>query len=189
MKTLYLIRHSITDGNEKRWYYGAADIPLSDAGRTLCRSLQGSYALPNGTAFATSGMLRAEETLQLLFGDLQHSVFPGLSEMNMGKFEMHTYDELKDDEDFQKWCYDDAFVIPGGESNEGYTKRVESCISEIITSHSGHLFIVCHSGTIRRAMTFLFPASGKGFWDWKPDSCHGYAVYFENGSAISYESI
>ena len=189
MKTLFLIRHSITTGNERRWYYGSIDLPLSEAGRALCRSLKGSFALPEGTSFATSGMLRAEETLQLLFGDVAHEQFPGLSEMCMGRFEKHTYEELRDDEDFQRWCEDDSFVIPGGESNLDYAQRVESSLRDVIATHSGSLFIVCHGGTIRRAMCFLFPDSGKSFWDWKTDACHGYAVHFEDNTSLSYESI
>ena len=30
---IILIRHGITEGNKKRWFYGAADIPLSQEGR------------------------------------------------------------------------------------------------------------------------------------------------------------
>ena len=37
MNTLYMIRHSLTEGNERRLYYGATDLPLSENGRTLCR--------------------------------------------------------------------------------------------------------------------------------------------------------
>ena len=189
MKALYLIRHSITEGNERRWYYGSSDLSLSEAGRALCRSLRGSYALPQETIFATSGMRRTEETLGLLFGDVPHRVFPDLSEMSMGKFEMHTYEELKDDPDFQRWCEDDGFVIPGGESNAAYVARVAGCIDDILATCHGYLFVVCHSGAIRRAMTALFPNSGKGFWDWRPDSCHGYVVHFRDGRPDSYDSI
>ena len=93
MSALYLIRHSLTEGNERRLYYGATDLPLTEAGRALCRSLRGSYDLPDGVAFATSGMLRAEETLELLFGDVPHERFPDLREAEMGIFEMKSYDE------------------------------------------------------------------------------------------------
>lgn len=29
---IYLIRHGITEGNQKKWFYGAADIPLAEEG-------------------------------------------------------------------------------------------------------------------------------------------------------------
>lgn len=189
MKTLYLIRHSLTEGNERRCYYGETDLPLSEAGRALCRTLKGTYALDEGVSFATSGMLRAEETLELLFGTVPHECIPELSEMRQGKFEMHTYEELKDDPDFRRWFEDDAFVIPGGESNEGYARRVEHGLRAILSSHEGSLLVVCHGGAIRRAMTWLFPESGKTFWDWQTDSCHGYAVHFKENQADSYEAI
>ena len=83
----------------------------------------------------------------------------------------------------------DGLIIPGGESNLDYAQRVERSLGDVIATHSGSLFIVCHGGTIRRAMCFLFPDSGKSFWDWKTDACHGYAVHFEDNTSLSYESI
>ena len=36
---IYLIRHGITEGNEKRWYYGGADLPLTEGGREALKAL------------------------------------------------------------------------------------------------------------------------------------------------------
>ena len=66
MKRLILIRHSLTTGNERRWYYGSADLPLSDAGRALCMAKRGQLPVSQSAQFATTGMLRTEQTLQLL---------------------------------------------------------------------------------------------------------------------------
>ena len=87
MKRLILIRHSLTTGNERRWYYGSADLPLSDAGRALCKDKRGQLPVSQSAQFATTGMLRTEQTLQLLFGDVPHAVFPSLREMALGRFE------------------------------------------------------------------------------------------------------
>lgn len=192
MKTLYLIRHSLTEGNERHWYYGAADLPLSEKGRALCVESRDSLALPDDVRFATTGMLRTEETLWLLFGDVPHEILPDLREMNLGKFEMHTYDELKDDADFQQWISDvegGDFIIPGGEGNALFSARVVDYIRSLIQRRDDHLLVVCHGGTIRRVMCALFPDSGKGFFDWRTDACHGFAIHIENGKPIRYEPI
>ena len=178
MKRLILIRHSLTTGNERRWYYGSADLPLSDAGRALCKDKRGQLPVSQSAQFATTGMLRTEQTLQLLFGDVPHAVFPSLREMALGRFECRTYDELKDDADYQRWLSDadGAFVIPGGESNAGFARRVEQGVQSLLRKYDGELVVVCHGGTIRRAMSALFPDSGRSFWDWKAGPCGGYLV-------------
>lgn len=191
MKRLILIRHSLTTGNERRWYYGSADLPLSDAGRTLCKDKRGQLPVSQSAQFATTGMLRTEQTLQLLFGDVPHAVFPSLREMALGRFECRTYDELKDDADYQRWLsdVDGAFVIPGGESNAGFARRVEQGVQSLLRKYDGELVVVCHGGTIRRAMSALFPDSGRSFWDWKAEPCGGYLIDFRNSAPISYQSI
>lgn len=182
MSALYLIRHSLTEGNERRLYYGATDLPLTEAGRALCRSLRGSYDLPAGIPFATSGMLRAEQTLELLFGDVPHERFPDLREAEMGVFEMKGYDELKDTPAYQQWLADASgeFVIPGGESNRQVLERVLRCVRAL--APQGDRLIVCHGGVIACAMNALFPAGKPSFWDWVPSACHGYAVEFRPGT-------
>lgn len=191
MKRLILIRHSLTTGNERRWYYGSADLPLSDAGRALCRDKRGQLPVSQSAQFATTGMLRTEETLKLLFGDVPHAAFPSLREMDLGRFECRTYDELKDDADYQRWLSDTGgtFVIPGGESNAGFTRRVEQGVQSLLHKYDGELVVVCHGGTIRRAMSALFPDSGRSFWDWKAEPCGGYLVDFRDGAPVSYQSI
>lgn len=191
MKRLILIRHSLTTGNERRWYYGSADLPLSDAGRALCKDKRGQLPVSQSAQFATTGMLRTEQTLQLLFGDVSHAVFPSLREMALGRFECRTYDELKDDADYQRWLSDadGAFVIPGGESKAVFARRVEQGVQSLLRKYDGELVVVCHGGTIRRAMSALFPDSGRSFWDWKAEPCGGYLVDFRNGAPISYQSI
>lgn len=191
MKTLYLIRHSITEGNARRLYYGATDLPLIEAGRALCRTLRGSYDLPESVSFATSGMLRAEETLQLLFGDVPHEILKDLREMEMGEFEMKSYDQLKDRPSYQAWLNDanGNYKIPGGESNREVTERVGHCIHEWAENRQDHLFAVCHGGAIGCAMSVCFPEAGKAFYDWIPQSCHGYAIDFEGAQPISYRAI
>ncbi len=191
MKTLSMIRHSITKANERRLYYGSTDLPLSESGRDLCRTMHRSFELADDMIFATSGMLRTEETLQLIFGDVPHEILPELREMDFGEFEMHAYDELKDNPSYQAWLSDASgtFRIHGGESNMQVAERVTRCIDTHINRRHGSLIIVRHSGIIAHVMVHCFPNSGKSYYDWIPAACRGYAIEFEDGRPSSYRSI
>lgn len=191
MNALHLIRHSLTEGNERRLYYGSTDLSLSDAGRELCQSLRGTYRLSDNVCFATSGMLRTEETLRELFGDVPHQTLQALREMEMGAFEMHSYDELKDNPDYQAWLSDltDTFVIPGGESNLAVRKRVTECIQTLAQSRTDEMLIVCHGGVIAAAMHAFFRDPGRSFYDWIPHACHGYTILFRNSKPDSWHRI
>lgn len=191
MKTLYLIRHSITEGNARRLYYGATDLPLTEEGHALCAQLRGSYDLPRDTIFATSGMLRAEQTLEGLFGEVDHEVYPDLAEMNQGIFERHSYDELKDTEEYQRWLSDTSgrYQIPGGESNLQFFGRTAGCARNLAHSSIDHMCIVCHGGTIASIMFQFFPEAKPSFYDWIVKSCHGVAIEIENGNPVAWHEI
>ena len=93
---LVLLRHGRTAANEARLYCGATDVALSDAGRAqlLLRRERVHYPKIDGLLRVTSGMLRADETLRILFDAEPELRLPGLREMNFGRFEMHSYEQL-----------------------------------------------------------------------------------------------
>ena len=65
MKTkICLIRHGITEGNQKRLYYGSSDIPLAEEGVAMLRELAAQEIYPDDADAEcyTSGMLRTEQT-------------------------------------------------------------------------------------------------------------------------------
>lgn len=191
MNALYMIRHSITEANLRRLYYGATDVPLCEEGHALCRSLRGSYTLPADVSFACTGLSRTSETLRDLFGDVPFDVLPQLQEMRQGKFEMRCYDELKDDPDYQAWLNDQtgSFVIPGGESNAQFADRVVGCIRELGRTRDGSLFVVSHGGAIASAMHNLFRDETRTFYDWIVHACEGYVIFFRDGEPVSWERI
>lgn len=75
MKTkICLIRHGITEGNQKRLYYGSSDIPLAEEWIEMLRSLSAQDIYPDDTdaKYYTSGMLRTEQTFSLIYGNREH---------------------------------------------------------------------------------------------------------------------
>ena len=118
-KQITVIRHGLTEGNLKKWYYGASDIPLDPQGIDALRKLASEkiYPDPSGADFYVSGMLRTRQSLKAIYGDVPYSVIPDLRELNFGIFEKCTYDELRDDPQYCEWLTDPAGkTMPDGES-------------------------------------------------------------------------
>ena len=178
MSTIYLIRHGRTEANDRHLYCGSTDLPLSEAGRQALRDL--SYHLPPAQ-FLTSGMVRTEETLALLFGDVPHSREPRFREIDFGVFEMHGYEELKDRKDYQDWISgdNDANIPPEGESGNAMTARVLEALEPLL-HQAENTVVITHGGVIAAIMAHLFPEEGKSRYDWQPRPGCGYAI--ENGT-------
>ena len=182
MNMLTMIRHGRTEGNARRWYYGALDLPLSEQGAQQLREAAacGVYPAYDGQLVVTSGLLRTEQTLEILCGSVPHTALPGLREMDFGAFEMKSYSELKDDPDFRRWCAGDneANRCPGGESANKVTQRALAALAPILADGSDTL-CVTHGGVIAGVLARWF---GGNRFDWTPQPGCGYCVEAENGA-------
>lgn len=177
---LILIRHGLTEANEKHLYCGSTDIPLSEAGRLALAEKRESGTLPEisgAIRVLTSGMIRCEETLACLFGDLPHETDADFREMAFGAFEMRSYEEMKDEPDYQAWITGDneANVTPGGESGNLVKARVLSGLERLLLDGRDTL-LVTHGGVIAHIMTALFPEESKNRYEWQPKPGGGYEV-------------
>ena len=75
MRRVYLLRHGKTKANDENRYCGSMDLPLTKRG---IAALEGKkdmfyYPLPENTLVYTSGKLRTEQTLTVLFGKIAHA--------------------------------------------------------------------------------------------------------------------
>lgn len=169
--TLYLIRHGKTLANEQHLYCGSTDLPLSELGR---EELEQLHYGPLAQRFVTSGMARTEQTLEVLFGPVAHTIEPELREVDFGIFEMGSYDQLKDTPAYQQWLEGDneANIPPQGESGRQMCQRVCRAVADI---HEDTV-IITHGGVIAALMQMWFPGEGKNRYQWQPRPGHGYAV-------------
>lgn len=201
---IHFIRHGLTEGNLRRWYYGSTDIPLAPEGFAALESLRdaGIYPPLGDADCYTSGMLRTEQTFQTIYGDVPHKALPLMKEMNFGTCECKTFDELKTMDFFDDWINDKTGTIayPSGDSIESFGARIRQGLAELrglhrmkelSHRHSGKdavSILVCHGGVIAASMEILFPQVQTTFWEWIPDPGHGYTVYFEESEPIKYET-
>ena len=181
--TVYLIRHGCTQANERHLYCGSTDLPLSDGGRAALKNRP--PMILGAERYITSGMRRCNETLALLFGDVPYEVADGLREIDFGAFEMKSYEELKDNPDYQQWLNRDPEITPppGGESGAQMTRRVLTAYQSI-AGQNRDTVIVTHGGVIAAIMASLFPGEGKNRYQWQPKPGEGYAISGNHYRAI-----
>lgn len=185
---LLLLRHGRTAANEARLYCGFSDPPLSDRGRAELMELrvQARYPDVHNLLKLTSGMRRTDETLRLLFDAVPDARISEFREMNFGRFEMCSYEELKNDADYQAWIMDatGAVSTPEGESSHGFQRRVRSAAEALCRD----TLLVAHGGVIAALMTHWFPEEKRTLYQWQPDFGQGYEVKIESGEH-SYRAI
>ncbi|MBE6887486.1 MAG: histidine phosphatase family protein [Ruminococcaceae bacterium] len=179
---LYFIRHGKTQANEQHLYCGSTDISLSENG--VKELSEKNYNIPPECSFITSGMKRTNETLKILFGDVVYTVDERLKEIDFGVFEMKSYDQLKDDAEYQQWITGDNEnnVPPDGESGNMVKARVLSAVEEVMAGQNDTV-IVTHGGVIAVAMEHLFSSENKNRYQWQPKPGEGY-ILENNGYTV-----
>ena len=124
---IHLIRHGKTKANQEKLYCGSTDLPLSSNGIEELMELKNLNIYPKEVdTFCTSGLLRTNQTLEILYGTVESSKIPQFAEFNFGEFEMKSYEMLKHQKDYLAWITDETGVIhcPGGENKEKFSLRV-----------------------------------------------------------------
>ena len=203
---IHFIRHGITEGIINKWYYGSSDLPLTDEGYEALRELmaEGIYPPLGDADCYTSGMLRADQTLKVIYGNVPFKTIPLLREMNFGSWECKTFNELQKEPEYEEWINnkEGSFTFPGGgDSVISFNERIqkglkELCgyqrLKELSHRHSGKdavSIMVCHGGTIAAAMEGWFPGDRENFWQWIPATGRGFTVEFKESEPFSYKAI
>lgn len=171
---LVLLRHGKTWANLEHRYCGSTDLPLSEQGAAELKPPDLKLENPR---YFTSGMIRTNETLKILFGNVDFEVLPQFREIDFGIFEMHTYEELKDTPAYQAWLAGDneVNVPPQGESGRAMTRRVIQGLRELMDI-PGDKVLVTHGGVIAAIMAELFPEEEKSRYTWQPAPGEGYII-------------
>ncbi|MBQ3531778.1 MAG: histidine phosphatase family protein [Oscillospiraceae bacterium] len=194
MSTIYLFRHGITEGNKRRLYYGSSDIPLIEEGIEAIKTRRkaGIYPDLSGFEVITTDLKRTEQTLFEMYGrEVPHETDPRMREFSFGDFEMKSYEQLKDREDYQAWITGDNWrnVCPNGESGEIMLERSLAAMEDYIGKDC---IIVCHGGVIAGLMLTWFPGdeTAEHFYAWQPKPSEGYRIDFDDElKPVSYKKI
>ncbi len=172
---LLLVRHFPTKGNRLKKYIGRTDEPLDDEAERIVINY------PYVEAVVITPMLRCRQTAKLLFPENRYLVCDQLRETDFGDFEGKTYEELKENPDYQAWISGGASgKVPNGESRGEFVKRcMDGChkfIKNLLDQQIESAAFVIHGGTIMAILSEL-AVEEKDFYDWQ----------IKNGRAFSLE--
>ena len=164
-------------------FYGHSDVPLADegVGDIKARSSKGLYPDPKEAEYFTSGLIRTEQTLSLIYGDVPHTRLDSLKEIDFGDYEFKTHNELKKDPAYLSWLSDESGLSAphGGENFAEFAARVNAGFLSVLESNAEHSVIVCHGGVICVIMDSCFDGIFTNRFQWLPEPGHGYTVAFD----------
>lgn len=189
MRKLLMLRHGTTEANERRVFTGATDLPLSENGVKDLQVRKDSY--PPAARFFTSGMRRTIQTLQILYGDVEHTDIANLAEYRFGDFEGRSHDDMYENEPiYRQWLdrHNTELACPGGETRGEFDRRVEKGWKELLAHDwTGLAVLVAHGGVIGCLMRQIVDRSGEYYQP--PGNGDGYFVTLTyTGAVASFEA-
>ena len=158
MKTykIHLIRHGLTDANERGLYIGRTDLPLSPAGLNRLLEMKKAGGYPPARRFFTSPLLRCRQTMEVLYPGSRAEILPGLAECDFGEWDGRSVHELKSDPRFQEWLTGARTDIPGGEAAEAFQARVtaefERRVENLMRAGDTETAVCTHGGVVMMLM-------------------------------------
>ncbi|OQY16703.1 MAG: hypothetical protein B6I36_09940 [Desulfobacteraceae bacterium 4572_35.1] len=171
MRQLTLIRHGALDTKLDGCYVGHLDVPLSRVGKnqavTLAERLVGSNSLCIDTLWC-SPALRARQTADPVsnYLDLNYIIKEQLNEINFGRWEGWTFDQMcaDDPQRVQQWAdLHDNFSFPNGESHQHFSQRITEVTQLILDNEKSNLAIITHGGVIRNLLCELLGFSPRDY--------------------------
>lgn len=182
MKSYYIhfIRHGAVKETAEGAYIGSTDIRLSDKGRAMLKELDKTHRYPYAPVIFTSPLKRCTETCKILYPDVKPIVINELSEMDFGKWEKKTAEELRGDPLFERWLAGESGVsAPEGESSDDFTRRIclvfQDIVDGLIKTGNTDCAIVTHGGVIMTLLAVYGLPQAKPF-DWACDNGYGYSL-------------
>lgn len=179
-RRIFLVRHGETTGQSSQRFWGATDVPLSELGE---RQVQGLWPYLEGHQFdavVSSPMKRARRSLEVMaslgpdhFGDASSwRTYEGLREVNFGRIEGLTIDEIREQEPdwAAAWDADDFDGFPDGETIRGFAERVAGGVDQALAdAPAGDLLLVAHRGVIKNALCHLLRLDRSVIRPWSLD--------------------
>ncbi|WP_335439182.1 histidine phosphatase family protein [Neobacillus drentensis] len=174
-----LFRHGVTEENRRKAYLGWNDSPVCPESKII-------FVTNSYQRYFSSDLQRCIDTAEILFPNSSPYLLKELREMNFGKWEGKTYEDLKENSLYRQWLEDPVLHCPpDGESFDEFTKRVDAgwarMIGEILDSSLQNAAVITHGGVIRYLLSKFAPHQ-KEFWEWQVNHDQGFELIFEKDS-------
>ncbi|MEM1484827.1 histidine phosphatase family protein [Oscillospiraceae bacterium PP1C4] len=177
---IHLIRHGLTQGNLEGRYIGVTDLPLCEEGRLQLQKMSEQCEYPVVDRVYSSPMLRATQTVEILYPDRYIEVVDNLREFNFGDFEGRTMQDLEKDPQFQQWISSAATAgTPNGETGLSLQTRAQEAIAyifaQMMEKRMLSVAVVTHGGLIMNLLACM-GLPEREMVRWGVDNGRGYTV-------------
>ncbi len=170
-----LIRHGETDYNSDGRFGGLTDISINSNGEKQAKSLRRKLKKEHFDMIYSSNLTRCRETVELLKFKVGITYSKNLQEMNFGRWEGLTYEEVERNYSLQvkEWKQDWInYGIPKGESFSKMAERVIDEFERIKKNPISKVALITHGGCIRTILGHYLMDSIEQCWKF----------YIDNGS-------
>lgn len=153
-----ILRHGLTEANEKGIYIGRTDVPLSPKGAAELAAKMDEFDYPTVHRVYSSPLRRCTETAEILFPCTELVPVDDLRELDLGEFENKSVDELINRADYKAWLKGGKDARPPkGESLEEMTARtykaLHSVIMDMMESGLTRAAMITHGGMISNMLS------------------------------------
>ena len=125
-------------------------------------------------------IMKVIELIQKKYPNVDIEICDKLKECDFGDFENKSYEDLKDNPDYQKWIDSNGELpFPNGETHEDFKNRCKDGFFESLTERD--TAFVIHGGSIMAIMQKLF---GGNFYDYQVKNGCGYEFEMRNGEIV-----
>lgn len=174
------IRHGMTQANLDGRYIGTTDLPLCREGADQLYEKIEKYDYPSVQKVYTSPLKRCKQTMSILQPNRLVAEMPELREMDFGKFENKTADELMNDPDYEQFIKGGLDnPPPNGESTREVINRCYEALNIIISDmmYEGLTNVaVCTHGGLIMNMLAGFGVPKRKPMDYACDFGEGFEV-------------
>jgi alpha-ribazole phosphatase len=175
LSKLLLVRHGETEWNQTGRYQGHSDISLSDTGHRQADALKKRLSNESIEAVYSSDLKRAVQTAQIIMSahNTELTTCEELRELNFGKFEGLTFEEIKKDRIQHNWWTANHLdeKIPNGESIRDLTNRVSQLVGRLDRQANEEIILIIgHGGSLRALICLLLGFSSEYWWRIRLDS-------------------
>lgn len=154
---LYLVRHTKLD-YPAGVCYGQSDIGVNISFEVEKNMIAGKLQNIEFDKIYSSPLKRCAILAESFTNSPEKVIYDErLMELNFGKWEGRTWNEIERSEEAKFWFNDYLNTqCPGGESYADLLRRVQDFINNLRKKDSGkNVLIICHSGTIRAFYTII----------------------------------
>lgn len=159
--TLWLVRHAEVEERYHNVFGGRIDMELSPRGHQQARALSHYFQGKKLDAVYASPMKRVHQTLASVLpdGPPKTVVLEDLREVDFGDWTGLHWNEVQARFGKSAFAWLDQLEcagIPNAECAKTLRLRVEPCLRQLLTKHSGqNVAVFCHGGVIRMILAIL----------------------------------